>query len=112
VGPTAEWSQSRALEQQLERVESEIANVSGRARARVELDVVWRAAEHQLGAAAERHQVGRGDRQPSVRLKHPCQLVEHGLRVEDVLDHFGSDNGAEAFTFERQRGFELRAYRA
>ena len=83
--------------------------MSGRARTGVELDVVWRAAEDQLGATAEGDQVGRGHRQPAAGLEHTCQLAEYGLRIEDVLDDLSGDDGGEALRGERQRGFDLPA---
>src|SRR5579864_6812537 len=101
VCPAPERAQSGSLQHQFERLEGEIANVSGRPRTRVELDVVRRATEHQLRAAAERHEIWRRDRQPAAWHQYPRQLVDHGLRVEDVLDDFRGDNRLEALIAER-----------
>ena len=78
VRPAAERPQSRAPQQLLEGTEREVANVSGRARTGVELDVVRRATEDELCAAAERHQV----EQPSARA--PRQQLPQPRRARDV----------------------------
>ena len=111
VRPATERPQSRPPQQLLEGTEREVANVSGRARTGVELDVVRRATEDELCAAAERHQVGCGDRQPTVRLEHAGDLVDQPLSVEDVLDDFGRHDRGEGLGSERKTGFDLRTHR-
>src|SRR5438067_13798992 len=58
IGPSTARFQASALEQSFQRVEGEVADVAGGARTCVEFDVVRRAAEQQVSAAAECHQSG------------------------------------------------------